>query len=364
MRHALILAGGAGVRLWPMSRQANPKQLIPFLGGKSLLELAWERLSGLIPPSRCYVCAGLRHRQPVLAALPELPPDNFLGEPAGRDTVNAIGFSAAVIGGKDPEASLAVFTADHLIRPVDRFQQIVRRGYEVVEKSPRTLVTFGIEPSFPSTGYGYLELGAELGGGTRTVKRFKEKPEAEDARMYFESGPGHYLWNSGMFVWRTSTLLDCLRRYDPANFAGITKISEAWNTSSRDAVLEEVYPTLKKISVDYAIMEPASLDASVQVAALPMPLEWLDIGSWPTFASTCPTDASGNALGTGRAVLEESSGTLVASSDPRHLIAASGCDDLIIVHTPDATLVCRADRAESIKALQQRIAGLYGPEYL
>lgn len=364
MRHALILAGGSGVRLWPMSREASPKQLIPFIGGKSLLELAWERLRGLVPPERCYVCAGARHREAVLKALPELPPGGFLGEPVGRDTLNAIGLSAAAIARRDPDASIAVFTADHLIEPVGEFQRIVTRGYQVVENHPGILVTFGVEPAFPSTGYGYLQLGAPLEEGVLLVERFQEKPDAATAGRYFEAGPRAYLWNSGMFVWRAATLLDCIRRFSPANYDGLMRIAGVWDSPARDQVAGQVYPGLDKISVDYAVMEPASRDTRVKVAALAMPLTWLDVGSWATFAQTCPAGPAGNRTSGGLAVLEETSGALVVSSDPEHLVATLGCNDLIIVHTPDATLVCRADRAESVKALQQVVRERFGGRFL
>jgi mannose-1-phosphate guanylyltransferase len=347
-----------------MSRQASPKQLIPFISGKSLLQLAWERVDGIVPPERCFICAGERHRQAIFAALPGLSPDTFLGEPEGRDTVNALGLSAAVIAQRDPDAAIAVFTADHIIQPLDRFRAVVQSGFEVVEKSANTLVTFGIEPAFASTGYGYLELGAELEGGVRAVDRFKEKPDQETAQSYYTAGPSRYLWNSGMFVWRASTLLDCIRRFEPTTRELLVRIAEAWDSGTRDQVLSEVYPKLKKISVDYAVMEPASRDPLFRVAALPMPLEWLDVGSWLTFAKTCPPDGQGNALSAERTLLEQTSETLVVSSDPKHLIAAVGCQDLIIVHTPDATLVCRKDQAEAIKALQQQIGVKFEGEYL
>jgi mannose-1-phosphate guanylyltransferase len=364
MRYAVILAGGSGVRLWPMSRGANPKQLIPFIRGKSLLELAWLRLAGLAPPENCYVCAGLRHREAVLKALPELSAGRFLGEPAGRDTLNAVGLSAAVIGKRDPEAIIAVFPADHLIEPVDRFQRIVARACELVERIPNTLVTFGIAPTFASTGYGYLQLGAALDGEAREVEEFKEKPGAPAARSYYEAGPARYLWNSGMFVWRAATLLDCIRRYEPGSYQGLARIAEVWDTADRDRVLAEVYPSLRKVSVDYAVMEPASHDPSVRVAALPMPLQWLDVGSWVTYAQTCPKDDKGNALAAEKHILEGVSNTLVASSDPGHLIAVLGCQDLIVVHTPDATLVCRRDQAEAIKQLQEKVAAIFGQDYI
>jgi len=364
MRYGLVLAGGSGTRLWPMSRAARPKQLLPCIGGKSLLEIAMTRLDGLVAPERCFVCAGASHGEAIRGALPQLGHERYLAEPCGRDTLNAVGFAAAVIALQDPDAVVAVFTADHVIEPVERFQQIVAAGFSLAEKRPEALVTFGVAPTGPATGYGYLELGEPLEGAARRVSQFREKPDPATAQRYFEAGPDRYLWNSGMFVWRARTLLDCIARYAPENHAGLMRIAEAWPTPRRQRVLEEAYPTLKKISVDYAVMEPASRDRSVVVAALAMPLRWLDVGSWPALAETLPRDAQGNAQGDARTLLMDTRGTLALSSDPKHLIAAIGCEDLVIVHTPDATLVCRSDRAESIKELYQRIEARWGRDYL
>jgi len=364
MRYALIIAGGSGTRLWPMSRASLPKQLIPFINGKSLLQIAFDRLEGLVPAGNRYICAGQHHAGVIARALDGFSTDQFLGEPVGRDTLNAVGFSAAAIASRDPDAVIAVFTADHLIQPVDEFLKIVDHGFKLAEDRPNTLVTFGIAPTEAATGYGYLQLGKSIDGTSRVVEKFKEKPEAATAQEYFSAGPARYLWNSGMFVWRASTLLDCIRRYEPEIFVGIEKIGSAWNSSEREAVLNATFPTLKKISVDFAVMEPASRDPEVCVAAVPMPLSWLDVGSWPMFAETCPQDAQGNAIGAGRSILLETNGTLVASSDPKHLIATIGCEDLLIIHTPEATLVCRKDCAESIKELQKKIGEQFGKELI
>jgi mannose-1-phosphate guanylyltransferase len=342
-----------------MSRDALPKQLIPFIEGKSLLEIAYERLEGIVPAERRYVCAGQRHADAIHSAIPDLPRERFLGEPTGRDTLNAVGLGAAVICRDDPDAVIAVFTADHIIRPVDRFQEIIAQGIELAEQHPETLVTFGVTPTQPATSYGYLELGLPLSGTARVVKRFKEKPDEATAKTYLAAGPQHYLWNSGMFVWRAATLLDCIRKYEPANAAGLARVAAAWGGPEQATVLGEVYPNLRKVSVDFAVMEPASRDPLLRVAAVPMPLKWLDVGSWPMFAETCPRDEQQNALAAAKHVLFDTQRSLVASSDPQHLIAAIGCDDLIIIHTPDATLVCRADRAEDIK----KVYGLVGEEF-
>jgi mannose-1-phosphate guanylyltransferase len=347
-----------------MSRAAQPKQLIPFVGGKSLLQLAFERLEGLVPAERRYICAGQHHAKAICAALPGFSPEQFLGEPTGRDTLNAIGLAAVVIGQRDPEAVIGVFTADHVIEPVGEFRTIIDRGFCLAERQANTLVTFGITPTAAATCYGYLQLGDPIDESVRVVDQFKEKPDAATAGTYLAAGPQRYLWNSGMFVWRAKTLLDCISRYEPVTFASLAKIGLSWPTPLRETALAEIFPTLKKTSVDFAVMEPASRDAKVRVAAVPMPLRWLDVGSWPAFGETCAHDENGNAVGTKRSMLLDTHGTLVASSDPRHLVATIGCDDLIIVHTPDATLICRKDQAEAIKELHRRLGESYGKEFL
>jgi mannose-1-phosphate guanylyltransferase len=364
MRYALILAGGSGTRLWPMSRNHLPKQLIPFIDGKSLLEIAYGRLEGLVPPEQRFICAGLQHKRLILENIGGFKAEQFLGEPVGRDTVNAVGLGAAVIGKHDPDAVIAVFTADHLIEPIDKFREIIDHGFSVAESSPNTLVTFGIAPTHAATGYGYLELGEPLGQWARVVKEFKEKPVESAAQQYFKAGPEKYLWNSGMFVWRAATVIECLRKFEPSILAGLDRVAEAWGATSQDQVLAEVYPTLRKVSVDFAIMEPASRDKAFRVAAVPMPLDWRDIGSWPMYAETLPKDALGNTVAAKRTVLLDTKQTLVVSNDPKHVVATIGCEDLIIIHTPEATLVCRADRAEEIKKMHALVGEKFGKELL
>lgn len=366
----MIMAGGSGTRLWPMSRKQRPKQLIPFLDGKSLLEVALDRLDGLVPPEQSYICAGSAHREVILDALNTLGEDQYLGEPTGRDTLNAVGFGAAVIGQQDPDAVIAVFTSDHLIEPVSQFQKVVDQGFHVAEANDHALVTFGVTPTHAATGFGYLKLGDATGSENETgatafqVDQFVEKPNSEKAEKYFAAGPSKYLWNSGMFVWRAKALLDCIERYRPSTFAKLMTIADAWTTSGRDATLAGEYPTLEKISVDFAVMEPASRDENVDVVAIPMEVDWRDIGSWPSFAQTRAKDDNGNAIAASKTLLLDSKNCLVVAENPDHVIATIGCENLIIVNTAGATFVCHKDQVDQIKALHEQLGEKFGPTVL
>jgi mannose-1-phosphate guanylyltransferase len=372
MRYAMIMAGGAGTRLWPMSRLDRPKQLLPLVraegdaSARSLLQEAASRLDGLVPVDRRYICTSESYRGAVREALTDFGDDRVLGEPAARDTLNAVGFTAAVLAKRDKDAVFAVFTADHVIAPADAFRSRVDAGFRLVEADPRRLVTFSIKPTYPATGYGYIERGAPLTGvrgveGAFRVARYVEKPNIQKAEAYFRSGM--FSWNSGMFVWKASTLLDCIRRYKPESYEGLVRVQEAWGTPDQQRVLGEVYPNLPKISVDYAIMEPAATDPAVQVCTVVTDVSWLDVGSWPSYGETLTPDAQGNRVGgtltPENALIVQGKDNLVVSSDPSHTLALLGCEGLIVVHTPEATLVMPREKAEELKALHAQVrAGL------
>ncbi|MCP4758624.1 MAG: mannose-1-phosphate guanylyltransferase [Planctomycetes bacterium] len=355
MHHAMIMAGGSGTRLWPMSRGGRPKQMVPLVQGRSLLWHAAQRLDGLVPPDRQWICTGESHRSLILDDLDGFDDARIIGEPCPRDTVNAVALTAAVLHKADPTAVFAVLTADHLITPQSQFAACIETGFSLVSESPNRMVTFGIEPTYAATGFGYVELGDVIEGHTpaRNTVRFVEKPDEATAQSYLESG--RFKWNSGMFVFSAAGFLEALERFVPESAAGMVEIAAAWGTPEQQDTLRRVYPTLPKVSVDYAIMEPASSDEHIQVCTVPMDVQWLDVGSWTAAGETIDPDEGGN-RSFGPAEHVDSTGVITVSEDDGHLIATIGCEDLVIIHTPKATLVCPKDRVQEVKTLHGQVS--------
>lgn len=354
-RHAVIMAGGSGTRLWPLSRRRRPKQLLRIIEGRSLLRMAYERLAVLLPPERIHVITLAEHLPAVAAELPELPAVNLIGEPVGRDTANAVALSAGILHARDPATIMGVFTADHVIRPVEQFAEIVRLGYETAERQPDALITFGILPTEPHTGMGYVHRGEPVAPGVYRVQRFREKPNLEAAKSYVASGD--YYWNSGMFVWPTATILEQLRANLPETHDVALRLGAAWGTPAGRAPAENVYGGLKKISIDFAVMEKAP-----RVLVVEMALQWSDVGSWTALAGVLGADATGNVRSAAHtAALDAHNNVFVTEDD--HLIAAIGVEGLVVVHSPDATLVCRREDAQRIKDLVERLSAEGGERY-
>ncbi|WP_189171669.1 mannose-1-phosphate guanylyltransferase [Pilimelia anulata] len=345
MLYAVIPAGGSGTRLWPLSRAGHPKFLHPLTGTPaSLLQATADRLAPLAGADRTYVVTGAAHAAAVARQLPALPAGNVLVEPSPRDSCAAIGLAAALIARRDPDAVMGAFAADHLIADVAEFHRVIGRAVEGARAGH--LMTVGITPTRPETGYGYLQLGAAA-GTARAVAEFKEKPDAATAERYVKSG--NHLWNASMFVWRVRTFLDELARQCPDLHAGLDRIADSWGTPAQDAVLGEVWPTLRRISVDYAVMEGAA--AAGLVATVPGDFGWNDVGDFHTLGAVLPGDHAGNVtLGPGEALLDDCADTVVVAQSGR-LVAAVGVRDLVVVDTPDALLVCPRDRAQDVKRL-------------
>jgi mannose-1-phosphate guanylyltransferase len=336
VRHALILAGGSGTRLWPYSTAALPKQLVPMLAGRSLLDIAVERARTVVDADRVWLGCGESLRPAVESGFAS---GRLVVEPSARDTLPAVALGCATILASDPDAVVAVLTADHLIEPVAEFGATLDAGFALAKTG--ALVTFGVVPDFASTGFGYLELGEQLDGDARVVSRFREKPDLPAATGFLEAGPERYLWNSGMFVWRAATLLAAVDAFSPETAASVRAVVDG-DPAAWDGIA--------KLSIDYGVMEPASVSAEFTVAALPLSARWLDVGSWPAFGDALGRDGDGNALA-GRTVVTASRDCVVTSSDPAHLVALVGCEGLVVVHTPEATLVMPAAEAQRVKDL-------------
>ncbi len=357
MQYAVIMAGGAGKRLWPLSRLGRPKQLLPLINGKCLLELAVERLAGLFENENILVITSAQYADQVAEALPQLPRENIIGEPQGRDTANAIALAVELLAGRNEQATMAVFTADHVIRPVEAFAKCVQQAFTAAEAHPDALLTFGIEPTWPHTGLGYIHCGKAVTDGVHEVEGFKEKPDHRTARQYVESGS--YYWNSGMFVWKVSAIRTALKRFLPASAEALAPVAEAV-AKGKDyaALLEKVYPSLEKISIDYAVMEKAE-----KVLMVELKCNWLDVGTWPALENVTQLDDAGNVLVAQNVAVLDSFRNILVTED-NHLLAVLGMDDCIVVRSPNATLVCNKANAQRLKELVDHIQKQYGKDYV
>jgi len=356
MRHAVIMAGGKGTRLWPLSRQGRPKQLLRLFESKSLMRHSFERLRTLFAPEQIHIITAQEHVQAVQEDLPELPGRNIVGEPAVRDTANAICLMAEILCKQDPEAVVGIFTADQIIRPVETFSSKVDLAFRMAEQHPEAIVLLGIKPNLPHTGLGYIHRGESLAKGVNWVKAFKEKPDLVTAKQYLDSG--EYYWNSGMFVWQARTVLEEFATHLPDSHRKLSQVAAEWPAESARDLARQVYPTLQKISFDFAVMERAR-----HVIVVELPCEWVDVGSFSTLESLYDRDEAGNICVSEAHFAQIGSSGNIIVSEQEHLIATIGVEDLIIVHTPDATLVCRKVDAQRIRDMAARLEKDYGGQY-
>jgi mannose-1-phosphate guanylyltransferase len=339
MLHALIMAGGGGTRFWPRSRQKKPKQFLNLVGERTLLQQTLDRIDVMAPAEQSWVITSAAHRDECARQLPELPAENIVGEPCGRDTAACIGLGAALIARRDPDASMIVMPADHVIEPAQEFRRAVQAGLQLVDEHPGALVTLGIPPTFPATGYGYIHRGESIGHrqgvGVFRVRSFREKPSFDAAHQMLATG--EYYWNSGIFLWKANTILRALEANQPAIYAAVQRIAMSWYTPERENVLRVEYEGLTKISIDFAVMEKAK-----EVLVVQAPYRWDDVGSWLALERMQPQDADGNTVLAKHCGIATKNCVIVG--DANTLLTTVGVENLLVIQDGDAILV--ADRRE------------------
>lgn len=345
MLHAVIMAGGGGTRFWPRSRQRRPKQFLTVTGDRSLLQQAHDRIEALAG-GRTWVITGAAYCEETARQLPGLEERQIVGEPLGRDTAACIGLGAALVAREDADAVMLVTPADHVIEPVREFQRAVEAAARTAEEQPGSLVTFGIPPTNPATGYGYIQRGESLGQRQGVdvfrVRGFREKPNRDLAKQFLSTG--QYYWNSGIFVWKAATLLKLLAEFKPQLHAAVSRIAAAWGTPSQDEVLRREYPNLERISIDYAVMEKAR-----DVLVVQAPFRWDDVGSWLAVERMHPQDADGNTVMATHAGIDTH--RCVVVGEPEKLIATLGVSDLLVIQDGDAVLIAHRSKEGEVKQM-------------
>lgn len=349
--YAVIMAGGGGTRLWPLSRTTKPKQMLSLFDERTLFQTAVHRLDGLFPPERIFVVTVEEQADELRSQTPEIPYSNFILEPKPRGTASVVGLAALVIENKDPQAVMAVLTADHFIKDEVKFRQILENAYKVALSNQ--LVTLGIEPTFPATGFGYIQSGDALEDfpdlQAFKVLSFKEKPnEAQAATML---ATGDHVWNSGMFVWQVQTILKEFHRQMPDLFQSLDLIKNSLGKKEEGQVLRKEWDRIQPETIDYGIMERAENVAVLSAAGL----GWSDVGSWDSLFDVLPADPDGNIIMGGQHLALDTKDTLVYVNQEHRLVVTIGVDDLVIVDTGDVLLVCRKDQAQRVRQVVNQL---------
>jgi mannose-1-phosphate guanylyltransferase len=346
--YAVIMAGGKGTRFWPRSRAKYPKQFLNIVGQKSMLQQTIDRIQPLIDLKKIFIVTAQDQVEQTKQQLPELSPDNILVEPLGKNTAPCIGLAAVYISQIEPDSIMCALPADHYLEKEAEFRAILSKAIEFLQDDDY-LITLGIQPTRPETGYGYIEIGDELATlGDKKIfraNRFLEKPELALAKELVACG--QYLWNSGMFIWRTSSILREIQQYLPNLYHGLQEISSALNTSREPEVIGRVYANLDAISIDKGVMEKAD-----KIAVIPCQLGWNDVGSWTSLYDLLPTDTSGNII-IGKHISIDSYGCLIISPDK--LVATIGLKDIIVIDTEDALLICPKDQGQRVRDLIEEL---------
>ena len=345
--YAVIMAGGVGSRLWPRSREASPKQLLHVMGDGTMIQNTVARLQPIVPPERIFIVTNEKQIEGFKQQIPAVPEENLIAEPFGRNTAPCVGLAAASVLKRDPDALMIVLPADHWIENVREFQSRIRTACEVAE-SKRGLVTLGIMPNRPETGYGYIQWRDRREGieefydqGVRSVRTFAEKPDLKTAQRFLDSGD--FLWNSGMFIWRADVILNEFNTHIPDLYEQITTIASAFDSENYTEVLESIYKRMTPLSIDYGVMEKAK-----NVYVLQCEFGWSDVGSWDEAYRLSRKDQEGNFM-VGEVITIDTSNSYVRSEG--RMIATIGMEDVIIVDTPDALLVCKRGNSQQVQGV-------------
>jgi len=357
--YAAIMAGGEGTRLWPVSRETCPKQFLSILGGEPLLVQTMKRIEGLLPLENVLVLVNRKHQDVARRLVGDLPPENLIAEPRIRDTAPCIALAAQIIRKRAGDQTVVCLPSDHVIDPAEGLRECLRHAEACVENDPSSLYAIGIRPTYPATGYGYLLRGEAVieidGRPVYEVTSFHEKPPVALAEAYFDSGD--YFWNSGIFFWRTDTILDAVRRNLPQLHEGLAELEPALDTDRMAPALAKVFPGLPHISIDYGVLEKVD-----QVRVIEGHFGWDDVGTWRILPAHVAADENGN-VGRGEVATVDAGGNILYAEGD-HLVAALGVRDLVIVATPDATLVTTRADAERVRNLVAQLKQQHLDRYL
>ncbi len=354
--YVAIMAGGVGSRFWPASREALPKQFLDIMGdGKSLLRLTFERFLKLTPASNIFIVTNGKYKDLVKEHLPELTNNQILCEPSRNNTAPCVAYTCYKLQQLDPMANLVIAPSDHLITSESLFIDNIRKALAFTAKE-EALVTLGIAPDSPHTGYGYIQFDEAKTEGIYPVKRFTEKPDIETAKSFLSDG--NYLWNAGIFVWRASTVLTSFERFQPAICELLGSDLDCYNTDKEQSFIDEKYPQTPSISVDYAIMEKAD-----NVFTIPAQFGWSDLGAWGSLHAETPHDENGNAIQAEKIIVHDTHNSLLRLPEGK-LAVIAGLDDYIVVDEGDVLLICPKSREQEIKALRKNVKEEYGDDFL
>ena len=355
MLYATIMAGGAGTRFWPASRHAWPKQLLSLVGEASMLQATVARLKGVCADEQILILTNEKLVAATLSQLPTLPDHSVIGEPCKRDTAPCIALAAGLIALQDPEATMLVMPADHVIQQVDQFHAAIETANQLLERDPNRLITFGIQPSYPAQIFGYIERAEAIDNSGFQVKQFCEKPNAETAQRFIDSGD--FYWNSGIFLWKCSTILRALRQLEPTMMQHIDTIVAASGSEKFNEVLQREFTKIKGTSIDYAVMEHYD-----NVCVVPAPFDWDDLGTWSAIQRLSGLDQHRNSISGKHLGLNTTD--CIIYTDQKHLVVTLGLKDCLVVHTKDATLVADKTDEAAVKQAVAQLEELGWNEYL